>query len=100
VRLDGTKAAFTPLDAAVGRWAQTALATTFAHDGTPADVVRIRMMGATVPTEALVEVLGIPFVIVPMVHNDNNQHSFDENLRVGHLLSGTRAFTGLLLTPF
>ena len=100
LRLGGTKAAFTPLDAAVGRWAQTALAATFAKDGAPAEVVRIRMMGATVPTEALVEVLGIPFVIVPMVHNDNNQHSFDENLRVGHLLSGTRAFTGLLLTPF
>jgi acetylornithine deacetylase/succinyl-diaminopimelate desuccinylase-like protein len=98
--LTGTRAAFTPLDAAIGAWAQTALAKTFAKDGVPANVVRIRMMGATVPTEALVQALEIPFVIVPMVHNDNNQHSFDENLRIGHLLSGTRAFTGLLLTPF
>jgi acetylornithine deacetylase/succinyl-diaminopimelate desuccinylase-like protein len=99
-RLDGSRAAFTPLDAAIGQWAQAALAKTFAKGGVPANVVRIRMMGATVPTEALVEALDIPFVIVPMVHNDNNQHSFDENLRIGHLLSGTRAFTGLLLTPF
>jgi acetylornithine deacetylase/succinyl-diaminopimelate desuccinylase-like protein len=104
-RLDGARAAFTPLDAAVGGWAEAALATAFAQEGipgetVPAKVVRIRMMGATVPTAALVEALGIPFVIVPMVHNDNNQHSFDENLRIGHLLSGVRAFTGFLLTPF
>jgi hypothetical protein len=39
-------------------------------------------------------------VIVPLVNNDNNQRSFDENVRVGRLLEGTRAFTGLLLTPF
>jgi hypothetical protein len=47
-----------------------------------------------------VEALEIPFVIVPLVNNDNNQHSFDENLRIGHLLSGTHAFTGLLRVPF
>jgi len=35
-----------------------------------------------------------------MVNNDNNQHSFDENLRIGHLLNGTRAFSGLLRAPF
>ncbi len=100
VFLGGSRAAFTQLDSAIGKWAQAALAKTYAKDRVPAKVVRIRMMGATVPTEALVEALEIPFVIVPMVHNDNNQHSFDENLRVGHLLSGTRAFTGLLVTPF
>jgi acetylornithine deacetylase/succinyl-diaminopimelate desuccinylase-like protein len=104
-RLIGTRAAFTPLDAAVGRWAEAALAKAFGREGppgeaAPANVVRVRMMGATVPTEALVEVLKIPFVIVPLVHNDNNQHSFDENLRVGHLFLGVRAFSTLLLTPF
>jgi acetylornithine deacetylase/succinyl-diaminopimelate desuccinylase-like protein len=100
VLLGGSKAAFTPLDSAIGAWAQAALAKTFAKDGAPTKIVRIRMMGGSVPTEALVEALEIPFVIVPLVNNDNNQHSFDENLRIGHLLSGTHAFTGLLRVPF
>jgi hypothetical protein len=52
--------------------------------------VRIRMMGGSVPTDKLVDALGVPFIIVPMVSNDNNQHSFDENLRIGHLLDFPR----------
>ena len=100
VFLGGTKAAFTSLDSRVGAWAQDALAKTFVKGGVPARVVRIRMMGGTVPTEALVDALEIPFVIVPLVNNDNNQHSFDENIRVGHLLDGVRAFTGMLREPF
>jgi hypothetical protein len=47
-----------------------------------------------------VEALELPFVIVPLVNGDNNQHSFDENLRLGQFLDGTRAFTGLLRSPF
>jgi len=97
--LGGTRAAFTPLDSDIGVWARAALAKTFARGGTPAEVVRIRMMGGTVPTEALVDALAIPFVIIPLVNNDNNQHSFDENVRVGHLLDGARAFAGLLRAP-
>jgi acetylornithine deacetylase/succinyl-diaminopimelate desuccinylase-like protein len=100
VFLGGSKAAFTPLDSRVGVWAQDALAKSFARGSAPAQVVRIRMMGGTVPTEALVNALEIPFVIVPLVNNDNNRHSFDENIRVGHLLDGVRAFTGMLREPF
>jgi acetylornithine deacetylase/succinyl-diaminopimelate desuccinylase-like protein len=96
----GSKAAFTPIDSDLGAWAQSALAKTFTSGGVDAKTVRIRMMGGSVPTDKLVDALAVPFVIVPMVNNDNNQHSFDENLRIGHLLNGTRAFTGLLRTPY
>lgn len=83
-------------DSPVGRWATAALEAAF--DGsTP---VRIRMMGGTVPTDAIVGPLGTPFVILPLVNGDNNQHAFDENLRTGNFLSGTRALAGLLRTPF
>jgi hypothetical protein len=44
--------------------------------------------------------LELPFVIVPLVNGDNNQHSFDENLRLGQFLDGTRAFAGLLRSPY
>ena len=87
---------FTQIDSPLGGWAQGALARTFAAAGKPAETVRIRMMGGSVPTDKLVEALDLPFVIVPLVNPDNNQHSFDENLRVGHFLGGVRAFTGLL----
>jgi len=97
----GSAAAFTQLDSPIGAWAQTSLARTFATpDDQPAKTVRIRMMGGSVPTDKLVEALELPFVIVPLVNPDNNQHSFDENLRVGHFLDGIRAFAGMLQTPF
>jgi acetylornithine deacetylase/succinyl-diaminopimelate desuccinylase-like protein len=96
----GSRAAFTPMDSPLGTWAQAALAQTFAVEGDPANIVRIRMMGGSVPTDKLVEALDLPFVIIPLVNGDNNQHSFDENIRIGHYLAGIRAFTGLLRSPY
>jgi acetylornithine deacetylase/succinyl-diaminopimelate desuccinylase-like protein len=96
----GSAAAFTPLDSPIGTWVQTTFAEIFRDGGEGAKTVRIRMMGGSVPTDKLVEALDLPFVIVPLVNPDNNQHSFDENLRIGHLLNGTRALTGLLRAPF
>jgi acetylornithine deacetylase/succinyl-diaminopimelate desuccinylase-like protein len=95
-----SRAAFTPMDSPLGAWAQAALASTFAVEGDPAKTVRIRMMGGSVPTDKLVEALDLPFVIIPLVNGDNNQHSFDENIRIGHYLAGIRAFTGLLRSPY
>jgi acetylornithine deacetylase/succinyl-diaminopimelate desuccinylase-like protein len=89
------RAVRTPIDSPIGKWAYASLAQTTAS-GAP---VRIRMMGGSVPTDALVEVLGAPFVIVPLVNGDNNQHTFDENLRIGHYVDGIRAIAGLLRSP-
>jgi len=90
----GSGAARTPLDDPLGSWAYSALQSTFGKDP-----VRIRMMGGSVPTDQLVAALKVPFLIVPLVNADNNQHSFDENLRMGHYLDGIRALNGLLRTP-
>ena len=76
------------------------MAETFASNGQPAKTVRIRLMGGSVPTDKLVEALNTPFVIMPLVNPDNNQHSYDENLRLGHYLDGIRAFVGLLRRPY
>jgi acetylornithine deacetylase/succinyl-diaminopimelate desuccinylase-like protein len=96
----GEKAARQSYDSTVGRWATAALETAFAGAGGDIRPVRIRMMGGTVPTHAIVTPLGLPFVIVPLVNADNNQHSFDENLRMGSFVSGMRTTLGLLLTDF
>src|SRR5262249_3384103 len=64
-RGDPSEAAFTSTDAAVGAWAETALQKAVAGgDGNA--VVRIRMMGGTVPTDKLIGALNLPFVIVPL----------------------------------
>jgi acetylornithine deacetylase/succinyl-diaminopimelate desuccinylase-like protein len=97
---DGSDAAFTDAGAAAGAWVQTALEKAFAQGNEPPQIVRIRMMGGSVPTDKLVGTLDLPFVIVPLVNPDNNQHTHNENLRVGHYLQGIRAFTGLLQMPF
>lgn len=92
----GSRALRTPVDSPLGRWAFASLKQT-SLSGEP---VRIRMMGGSVPTDSLVEVLGAPFIIVPLVNGDNNQHTFDENMRVGHYVEGIRAIAGLLRSPY
>jgi acetylornithine deacetylase/succinyl-diaminopimelate desuccinylase-like protein len=91
-------AARTPMDAPVGRWALEALRSA-APPGAK-EPVRIRMMGGTVPTDVLVDALHLPFVLVPTVNPDNNQHAQDENLRIGHFVSGARIVYGLLTTAY
>jgi acetylornithine deacetylase/succinyl-diaminopimelate desuccinylase-like protein len=60
------------------------------------EVVQIRIMGGTVPIAPFVNELQIPAFIVPMVNPDNNQHSPNENLRIGQLAYGIQAFYQIL----
>ncbi len=100
----GGRAVRTPLDSPLGAWAYNtlkAVAQNTTQQGSAAsNPVRIRMMGGSVPTDSMVEVLEVPFVILPLVNGDNNQHTFDENLRIGHYLSGIGIVLGLVTTPF
>jgi acetylornithine deacetylase/succinyl-diaminopimelate desuccinylase-like protein len=91
----GGQAVRTPMDSAVGRWTQGAIQSQSGFSG----MVRVRMMGASVPTDALVDILGAPFVIMPLVNGDNNQHTFDENMRIGHYVQGVDTIRRLLTTP-
>jgi len=82
-------------DAPVGRWLTAALTRTFG-----ADPIRIRMMGGTVPTAALIAPLGAPFANLPLVNPDNAQHAANENLRIGNYVDGTKTLIGVLTQPF
>lgn len=55
----------------------------------------IRMMGGTVPIVPLIDGLDVPTVIVPMVNMDNNQHSPNENIRVGNIREGIKICLGI-----
>jgi acetylornithine deacetylase/succinyl-diaminopimelate desuccinylase-like protein len=83
------------IDSRIGRWAGKALQ--MAHDRSP---VLLRQMGATVPTAEMVVPLKMPFILVPTVNADDNQHSYDENLQMGNFLTGMTSMLGLLLTAY
>lgn len=58
--------------------------------------VRIRIMGGTVPIAPFINELKIPAFIIPLVNPDNNQHSPNENLKIGQIDYGLRVFMGIL----
>ncbi len=60
------------------------------------DIVQIRIMGGTVPIAPFINELKIPAFIVPMVNPDNNQHSPNENLRIGQIAYGIEVFYTIL----
>ncbi|MGB3142973.1 MAG: M20/M25/M40 family metallo-hydrolase [Maribacter sp.] len=62
--------------------------------------VQIRIMGGTVPIAAFINELKIPAFLVPMVNPDNNQHSPNENLRIGQIAYGIEVFYEILSTNF
>jgi len=65
-------------------------------EGARGDVVKLPTMGGQVPLEAIERPLGTTTIVVPMVNHDNNQHSFDENLRIQNLWDGIELMAALL----
>jgi acetylornithine deacetylase/succinyl-diaminopimelate desuccinylase-like protein len=58
--------------------------------------VVIRLMGGTVPIVPLINTLNVPTVIIPMVNMDNNQHSPNENIRIGNMRQGINICLSIL----
>ena len=58
--------------------------------------VLIRTMGGTLPIAEIVDVMGFPAIVVPTVNYDNNQHSDNENIRMGHFFESIRTIAALL----
>ncbi|HEX9706028.1 MAG TPA: M20/M25/M40 family metallo-hydrolase [Steroidobacteraceae bacterium] len=56
----------------------------------------VPLMGGSLPIAPIGEVLGTPFVIVPIVNADNNQHAPNENLRMKEFRSGIALYAALL----
>ena len=60
--------------------------------------ISIRTMGGTVPIISAVKILDIPAIILPMVNMDNNQHSPNENIRIGNIRDGIKTCIAILKT--
>jgi acetylornithine deacetylase/succinyl-diaminopimelate desuccinylase-like protein len=58
--------------------------------------VVLRIMGGTVPIVPLINKLNVPTIIVPMVNMDNNQHSPNENIRLGNMRQGIHICLSIL----
>lgn len=81
----------TPFDSTVGIWLDKALKRAFGQ--TP---IKIRNSGGSIPISPFVTTLGIPAVTVPIVNRDNNQHSPNENIRVGNYVDGVKTYIAVL----
>ncbi|MEZ5041679.1 MAG: M20/M25/M40 family metallo-hydrolase [Saprospiraceae bacterium] len=81
----------THFDSEVGLWLDKALQRAF--NKTP---IKIRNSGGSIPISPFVTTLGIPAVTVPTVNRDNNQHSPNENIRLGNYFEGVRTFLAIL----
>lgn len=82
----------TDFNSVVGIWLQKAI--THAYGEAP---IMIRSMGGSIPISPFVTTLGIPAVSVPTVNRDNNQHSPNENLRLGNYRDGIKTMMAVLL---
>jgi acetylornithine deacetylase/succinyl-diaminopimelate desuccinylase-like protein len=59
-------------------------------------IVKLPTMGGSVPLYMIRQTLGSPTITVPIANHDNNQHSFDENLRIENLWDGIELMAALL----
>ncbi len=84
----------TPFDSEPGRWLTGAFEHLFGEEP-----IRIRTSGGSIPISPFVETLGVPAVSVPTVNPDNNQHSPNENLRVGSFVEGIAIILAVLQQP-
>jgi acetylornithine deacetylase/succinyl-diaminopimelate desuccinylase-like protein len=58
--------------------------------------VRLPTMGGGLPLREVERPTGAPTIIIPMGNHDNNQHSYDENLRLQNLWDGIELMAALL----
>jgi acetylornithine deacetylase/succinyl-diaminopimelate desuccinylase-like protein len=81
----------TDFDSEVGVWLRSALNRAFGKDP-----IMVRMSGGSIPISPFVTTLNVPAVTVPTVNRDNNQHSPNENLRLGNYREGIKTMMAIL----
>ena len=91
----GYQAFRTPVNSEIAYWLRAALVNGFGKE----PIIK-RTSGGSIPISPFVNTLNIPAVTVPTVNPDNNQHSPNENLRVGNLIESIRTHVSLLVHPY
>jgi acetylornithine deacetylase/succinyl-diaminopimelate desuccinylase-like protein len=65
-------------------------------DSARGPVVKLPTMGGSVPLFMIEDILHAPTITVPIANHDNNQHSFNENIRIRNLWDGIELMAALL----
>ena len=81
-------------DAAAGQMARAGMRHLYGEEA-----ILIRSMGGSIPIAPIIEALNVPAATVPTVNIDNNQHSPNENLRVGNFFEGIAILMSVLSQP-
>jgi acetylornithine deacetylase/succinyl-diaminopimelate desuccinylase-like protein len=85
----GYNAVRTPMDLPIAQ------AVIRAVEGARGPLVKLPTMGGSVPLEVIEQTLGTHTITVPIANYDNNQHSFDENIRLQNLWDGIETMAAL-----
>jgi len=78
-------------DAAAGQFARAGMRHLYGEEP-----ILIRSMGGSIPIAPIIEALQVPAATVPTVNIDNNQHSPNENLRLGNFFEGIAILMAVL----
>jgi acetylornithine deacetylase/succinyl-diaminopimelate desuccinylase-like protein len=81
----------TDFDSEPGRWLTAAMVNLYGEEP-----IKIRTSGGSIPISPFVATLGLPAVSVPTVNPDNNQHSPNENIRLGNFREGIKVCLAIL----
>ena len=81
----------TEFDTEIGEWLRRGIRKAFGKDP-----IQIRTMGGSIPISPFVTTLNVPAVGVPTVNPDNNQHSPNENIRLGNYIDGIKTMVAIL----
>jgi acetylornithine deacetylase/succinyl-diaminopimelate desuccinylase-like protein len=85
----------TDFDTEIGAWLRQGMKRAFGKEP-----IQIRTMGGSIPISPFVITLDLPAVAVPTVNPDNNQHSPNENIRLGNYIEGIKTITAILTQKF
>ncbi len=88
------KAFRTEIDSEIGSWLSRAMVKAFGKEP-----VKIRTSGGSIPISPFVNTLNVPAVTVPTVNPDNNQHSPNENIRLGNYVDAVKTILAILREP-
>jgi len=78
-------------DAAAGRLARAGMRHLYGHEP-----ILVRTMGGSIPIAPFVTTLGVPAATVATVNIDKNQHSPNENIRLGSCVEGISIILSVL----
>jgi len=86
----GYNASRTSMDLPISR------AVVAAAEGAFGPIIKLPTAGGSTPLVIIEDILNLPTISTPMVNHDNNQHSYNENLRVQNLWDGIELMAALL----